>query len=61
MFERAAAEVSVERRRVQGEEIVHGVDCGVRRFSVDWWYRGFFEGLDKLINRGDRNGGKGMK
>ena len=59
MSERASAEVCVDRRRVRIEEIVHGVDRGIRRFAVNRWYRGGFEALDDLINGGGRHGGGG--
>ena len=34
--ERATARVSFDGRRIQVEELVHGVDHGIRRFAVDW-------------------------
>ena len=57
VYERAAANICVDRRRVRFEDIVHGVYCGVRRFAVNWWYCGFFEALDKLIDGGGCQGG----
>ena len=41
MYERAAAKVCVDGRRVQVEELVHGVDCGLRHFAVNRWDHGF--------------------
>ena len=43
------------------EEIVHGMDRGVRWFAVDWWYCGVFEALSELIDGGGRHcrGGRG--
>ena len=55
--DRATAKVYVDGSRVQVEELMHGVDCGKRRFAVNWWDRGVFEALDKLIDGGVRNGG----
>ena len=49
MSEHAAAEVYVDGRRVQVEELVHGVDYGVRRFFVDQWDCGIFEAIDKFL------------
>ena len=55
--ERAAAKVCVSQRRVWAEELVHGVDFGVRWFAVDRWDCGVFEALDKIIDGGGRHGG----
>ena len=59
MSECVAAKVCVYRFRVRVEEIVHGVDHGIRRFVIDRCDGGFFEALDKLIDGGDRYGGVG--
>ena len=38
---------------------MHGVDCGVRRFVVNWWDGGDFEALDELIDVGGCHCGGG--
>ena len=59
MPERAAADICVNRHLIQVEELVQGVDCGIRRFAVDRWDRGVFEALDEIIDGGGRHGGEG--
>ena len=56
VYERAAAEVCVEQRRIRVEELVHGVDHGICRLAVDWWDGGVFEALNDLIGGGGRRG-----
>ena len=55
MSEHAAAEVYVDGRRVRVEEIVHGVDRGVRWFVINWWDCGVFEALVEIIDGGGRH------
>ena len=57
----AAPTVGADVRIVLFEELVEGVDCGVCGFPVDWWDRGFFEALDKIIDRGGCHGGGGKE
>ena len=54
--ERAADEVCVDGRHIHVEDLVHGLDYGVRWFAVDWWYGGVFEALHELIGGGGRHG-----
>ena len=37
-----ASKVGADVIHVLVEELMEGVDCGVRRFSANWWDRGFF-------------------
>ena len=41
--ERAASKVFANGRRVRAEELVKGVDCGVRHFANDLWYCGVLD------------------
>ena len=57
--ERSAAKVCVDKHRIRVEDLVDGVDCGIRRFAVNRWDRGVFESLNELIDRDDFRGGGG--
>ena len=59
MSKRAAAHVCVDRRRVRVEELVDGVDRGIRWFAVNQWDRGVFEALSELIDRVGCHGQRG--
>ena len=56
---RAVHEVCADRCRVRVEDLVNGVDCGIRRFAINPWDLRVFEALGDLINGGDHRGGGG--
>ena len=56
MPQHAPSEVHADRRRVQVEEVVEVVDCGVRGFAFNQWYCGVLKALGDLIDRVGRHG-----